>query len=364
MFFCIILIILSIVGTIFYKSDRTITGVILTLLTIIFVAVYGNADTQSYLLEYQSMIKPDWSDTEPLWMLVQFVFRHFDIPFWLFRCVCFLIGVLLIKKTIDKITCDKNVILLFYAIYPFMMDCVQLRNFVAMSILIFGLGFLVEKNKKGVLRFCVCVILCSLIHNVFIIYIFFVFIPWVEYRKFIVALFAFCIMLVFFMKKIPTIALMLFGNYHNGTYANKYVLGGMVSMRMTIALLVFYMLNLFLLVVSIKIFHTAEENGYIEERYKDDVITLIKVCMAGLITFVLNLYSMDFARIYRDIIFITYALVWQASYYCRYKILLRIALVAMIGWGLYVFVYYPYSDTVFWPTLHNNHVFEYLSFDY
>lgn len=360
--FYIIMVVYSIVGTFFYKRDKVITSVIFTLLAIIFTAVYGNADTQSYLLEYENMFSPDWTDTEPLWMLIQFFFRQINTPFLVFRLIIFTLAFCLIKQTISMITQDKNVILLLYAIYPFMLDCVQMRNFFAMAILIYGIGLLIQNNRLSILKYCFCVFLCTLIHNVFIIYILFACIPWMKYKKFITLLIAFFATLVIFMNRVPTIALMIFGNYHNGSYAKKYVTGGVVSVRLSIALLLFYSLNIILLLISVQIYRTAKGNDCIESEYEKKVVEFAKISMAGLVTFVLNLYSMDFSRLYRNVIPITYAIVWQATYYCRHKILLRLALVSMTLLGIYIFVYWPYPDTVFWPTLQNNYIFDFLSF--
>lgn len=224
--FFVILLIASFWGTIRFKADKTVTGIILILLITVFVAEYGDADYQGYLLEYQNMVTPDWTDTEPLWMLAQFVFRKFKVPFVIFRSIVFLLGLFLMNKTISNITIDRNVILVFFFLYPFMMDCTQIRNYLAMSILIFGLKFLKKPYKAETVKFCITVIICFLIHNVFVVYLIFSIIPWVEYRKFVATLSITGVLALIFISKLPQIATFIFGNYHNGLYAYKYVRGG------------------------------------------------------------------------------------------------------------------------------------------
>lgn len=362
MIFFIFLLILSIIGSFKFKSDKTVTGIIAILLLIIFAAEYGDADYQSYWIEYQNMTIPNWNDTEPLWMWIQYFFRSLNMPFVIFRGIIFACGLCFIQKTLNIITADRNVILLLFFMYPFMMDCTQIRNYFAMSILILGLGFLIRKNRVDTFKFCCSVFVCTLIHNVFAIYIVLVVLPWVDYRKCIGLISFISVIALILIDKLPVYVMMLFGNYHGGLYAYKYVRGVRVSFSMTIALLVFYMLNLFLLLKSVSIYKNAKIEGAINESYENTVVESAKVCIAVIPFFVLNLYSMDFSRIYRNVILITYAVCWESSRYCKYTVILRAALVAMSIIGAYVFIYYPYSSTVFWPILANNSVFEFLSF--
>lgn len=366
MWLYIVCLAIMVILSVKFHYDKRVTYIALTFLAIIFVAVYGNADTEAYYYEYTNMLKPNWNDTEPLWMFIQYVFRTLKIPFWGFRLFIFFSGILLIFKTLSIVTKDKNIILLFYMIYPFMLDMVQIRNFLAMSILIYAIKYLIEERTHNLIKYIFLILAASLIHNVFIIYLVLIFIRIVkkiDYRFWIVVILLMFVGIMMIFDNISSIVLFLFGNYHGGGFARKYVMYGLVSNEMMLGLFGFYLLGFLGSMISHRIFVLAERTGkYDSTRYRQNDL-LIKCFVMLSLFYMLNLFSMDFARIYRNVLILVYGVMWEASKYTKNKFIMRVMLFIMALYGCWLFTYYAYPDSVFWPAIQNNYFFEWFNFE-
>lgn len=118
-------------------------------LTFIFMWVlyFGNTGNPD-LLSYESIYNTDNTTLEIGFRFIINLSKHFNIDFKTFVCIMSLICLLLVFGTISKFTTNTNYVIAFYFIYPFVLDVIQLRNFMALSIVIFSMRFLLINDKK------------------------------------------------------------------------------------------------------------------------------------------------------------------------------------------------------------------------
>lgn len=102
----------------------------------------------------------------------------FGLSYSLFKAAIYMIGLTLLTISINCISKRSQPAFLMYLIFPGVLDLIQIRFFLAASIIILGFIFLIK--FKGVFAFLSYVVMwaiASLIHNSCIFYILFAFIP-------------------------------------------------------------------------------------------------------------------------------------------------------------------------------------------
>lgn len=88
-----------------------------------------------------------------------------------FLIIYSLIGLLLIGSTIIKFTNKPGYVLALYFIYPFLMDIVQIRNFMAMAFIIFGIRYLFSSRKVDQFKYVFFVFLAASFQSVGLFYL-------------------------------------------------------------------------------------------------------------------------------------------------------------------------------------------------
>lgn len=103
------------------------------------------------------------------WLLCKFaVFLGLD--FSVFRKIYGLIGFTLMGSTAVRYTDKPYRVFLLYLLYPFLLDLVQIRHFMACAIIIFGIRYLEEFKKENVVKYIMCVLLAMTQHSSAIVY--------------------------------------------------------------------------------------------------------------------------------------------------------------------------------------------------
>lgn len=96
--------------------------------------------------------------------------RLAGLNFSAFRIVASAVALLLLTLFVCRYTRSVALVLALYLVLPFLYDVVQFRFFIASSIAIYGLHFLIEKRGKVRALYLVFVAVASLIHPACIIY--------------------------------------------------------------------------------------------------------------------------------------------------------------------------------------------------
>lgn len=349
------------------KSSKYVNYAFIILMGLMFVFVYENADTELYRLQYYASTKFDWTDTEPLWMILQTLGVKLKLSFEMFRCCVFGVSIYLVFKRINQFASERNLVLVLYLVYPFLIDMSQMRNFLAMSILVYAIPFLAEKTEKSLLKYIALILISTLIHNVFVFYIVLVFLWFwdVNLKVFSYILLISAGVILYFKDRIPSLVMYFFKNYHNGGFALKYVNTSGVSTTMGM-FLAFYYLMLFL--SGLYVNYVLNERR-IKELFSEEKLLVMNIYNKSIViltlTVILTLFSTDFLRISRNMMFIQYALMLEVTKYntkAISKVFYRFLMLVIVIMATAVFIYYSYPDTVFYPGLENNRFFEWFNF--
>ena len=146
------------------------------LLWILFSFCSEVPDYRNYAFVFQRL---NWGDDyhsveTGYWLLCKFaVFLGLD--FSVFRKIYGLIGLTLMGSTAIRYIDKPYRVFLLYFLYPFLLDLVQIRHFMACSIVIFGIRDLEEFKVENIVKYCLCVLLAVTQHSIAIVYLVFLF---------------------------------------------------------------------------------------------------------------------------------------------------------------------------------------------
>ncbi len=120
-------------------------------------------------------------------------FAHsLNLDYKTFRLFEYLIAFVLIHISLKKLIKNEEVFFLVYFIYPFFLDIIETRNFLAVSLLLFSLPYFLSSKKERKLLFLIIYLFSCLVHKIMFIYIpcfFFVNSTMLSKKKLIVFLF-------------------------------------------------------------------------------------------------------------------------------------------------------------------------------
>lgn len=105
--------------------------------------------------------------------MLQRISTFCGLNFFQFRILVFGVCFGLIYNTAKRYTNNICMFVLFYALFYSVMDGEQLRNFIAFSIIVFGIQFLIDEKKGGVRKYIICNIIAMQFHFMAISYFLF-----------------------------------------------------------------------------------------------------------------------------------------------------------------------------------------------
>lgn len=143
---------------------------------------YENYRNVSNISEITNMTGYDNSirNVELGYSFISFAFAKAGIPYNIYRAITFLICSLLVIVTFSQISNNYSYFLSLYFLYCFLFDIQQIRNFIAISIIIFSFKYLISGK---VVRYIACVIIASLFHFTAIIFLLFLIVLVKDYDK-------------------------------------------------------------------------------------------------------------------------------------------------------------------------------------
>jgi len=156
------------------KSSKIVSALLLILMWVLYGWNTGNADYMSYNIGYyyNAVSNINWSKEVGFQLLCK-LFYKFGLQYNQFLVIISIIGLVLITSTVRRYTKNVAFILAIYFIFPFMLDVVQVKNFMAMAIVVFALRFLIEKKKWGKVKYIILVMFASTLHYVALFYFLF-----------------------------------------------------------------------------------------------------------------------------------------------------------------------------------------------
>ena len=140
-----------------------------------------NPDYAEYERRYINLIQS--SHTGLFLFVFEFVFNKLGCSYQFFRFIeCFL-SLLLLSKTVTRYSTNPIFVFSLYLIYPFLLDSVQLGNFISYSIVLYSLKYLEEPFTKGGIKYIFGVLIASQFHILSIVYIIFLLVYVKSIRK-------------------------------------------------------------------------------------------------------------------------------------------------------------------------------------
>lgn len=123
-----------------------------------------NPDREPYIENYAGLASGQGDPNfEAGYQALVWVFTTLGAPFELFHLCAVLTGLMLISSTVTRFSRRPALVFAMYAAYPMFWDYVQVRNFLAMALLIYAAQFIIGQ-KKSVLRYVLGVAIASSLH--------------------------------------------------------------------------------------------------------------------------------------------------------------------------------------------------------
>lgn len=172
----------------------------------------ANPDYNTYKLMYDYSYMPQYKNHfEWGYMFLTRIFFSRGVSYSDFRLVLYIIGFGILIMGISRFTKNMGSFVWVFAIFPFFFEAVQTRNFLMVSIALFGLSFLQEKNLKNILITSFFIFLSGSMHSMG--YVFFLVIPlWLvnrKYLKIIIKVFISIIVILIIVNFIPGVTNLL-----------------------------------------------------------------------------------------------------------------------------------------------------------
>ena len=149
------------------KRDRLIPFLACFLLILL---MGGQTNNPDYLI-YKNIFNGDFYSKDPGFGCVIRFLKLLGFTDENFRLGISLIGFTLISITVFRFLNDRRLFYVLYAIYPFMYDVVQARNFLVMSIITFTIPFLINPNTKKRIFYAISILMASTVQKVAILYL-------------------------------------------------------------------------------------------------------------------------------------------------------------------------------------------------
>ena len=180
----IVIFITAIILGMICQRSKFITSVQLAICTVIFSFNTKNPDYEGYLGTYNSIKEKGiyweyFQRYDPLYKMSVRICNALGLSFNAFRLVVFVFSMLLMYNGIKTLTKRTGLVTSLYMLFPFVMDCIQLRNFIAEAVIVFSVRYLIDGNdlktrKKNMVKYVLCVVVATMFHFVAAFYIIFI----------------------------------------------------------------------------------------------------------------------------------------------------------------------------------------------
>jgi len=158
------------------REVRLLSIFFLLFLIVIFCGNNENPDYVGYKFKYDSIKNHNATDfifSDPYigFNILQFISHAIGLNYQEFLFIVALLGYALIIDTLHYFHANMSYVLLLYLFYPFFYDVIQIKNFLAMSIVIYSIRYLLDNTKLATLKYVVLIIVASLFHIVSVSYL-------------------------------------------------------------------------------------------------------------------------------------------------------------------------------------------------
>ncbi|OQO70410.1 hypothetical protein BH747_06845 [Enterococcus villorum] len=150
------------------KNNKLVLLLSVVILGLIFAGGTENTDMVYYKATYFDDARIKYKATEfGFYYFVQFC-RQFQLGLFGMRGLVFFLSALLIGATVKKYCVNNHLFVIIYTLFLFFIDAIQLRNLLAIAIVVYSFPYLLE-NKR--LKYFVGIVVASLFHTISLFYL-------------------------------------------------------------------------------------------------------------------------------------------------------------------------------------------------
>lgn len=275
------------------------------------------------------------------------------------------IGLSLIASTARKYSTNHAIMFILYFIYPFLVDIVQIRNFMAMALVIFATRYLVTNENKDYLKYIIFVLLASTFHYSALFYMLFLLVKIKSYKKLIYVTLAMVIIGLFARSLFPSIV----GRFLSMERYGSYFSDGTSFYRIILffiyfcvsATLTYYVYKRIKSDNSVGPLHEADKKKREQHAFAEVVM---KINILIFVAYVLVLVDVNFIRLIRNILPLNYIVFSMIKPKYRITKNVNVLVHSWIFWtfvalssGIFLFVI-SYQGVVY-PVFNNNLVLDF-----
>lgn len=148
------------------RSDFLALGLMLILYFTVFNCT-NDPDYRNYITIYDSCM----TQIEPGYLLFETIGHILGRTYFQFRAVVIALSYTLIWAALTKADANKNLVLALYAVFPFTLDAIQIRNLIAAAIVIFSVVSLLTDEKHSKVRYTAGILIAACFHVVSLVYL-------------------------------------------------------------------------------------------------------------------------------------------------------------------------------------------------
>jgi len=362
------------------KNSKSIAMFMLILLWVLYGWNTDNADYMNYNAGYYyNADSPINYSYQIGFQLLSKLLYKLGLEYSGFLIVISMMGLILITSTIRRYTKNVAFVLAMYFIFPFMLDVVQVKNFLAMAIVVFALRFLIEKRRMGRFKYIFFIVLASTFHYVALFYLVFLLkeiwnVKKLTYYSITIATVGVAIS---YTDLIPRLVAKITSNVRVYVwFTNKMNLGIIVVLLIHVSTL-FLVHYAYKRIKNAEIKYSQESIVNSKKRYLNKsfvkpnraapkffninmnfVNFTYKINIISLLAFPLYVFNMSFFRVYRNIFIINYMLfsifLFNIKYDKNEKLLCNFLLFFYVIIMAAYYIIIPHYDSVFLAVLQNN----------
>jgi len=320
-------------------------------------------DTMNYKIMYDNSYYASMSDSyEKGFLLLQKAGWWFNFDYPTFRTIVTAISLFLIYSTLVKLKANVFYVFLFYLSFAVFIDTVQIRNFFAFSVVIFGLRYLTIKTNSSTYKFLLSIFIASSIHISSIIYLLLLLVNYKNLKSIIKPIIFLTITLCFIIfllgNKVPFLNEIMY-SLDGGERLEGYTSG--VTQFGFLYPIIIHLFNLFLIYkayriivnkndLNLKSFRSKEYINFIKNVF----FIILWINIITILFFPLYMYNVQFIRLTRNLIFINllaFSLIQAPLLKLSFKVIILNmgVILSMAFWFYFTFIVQNHIDDVIIP---------------
>lgn len=345
-----ILLLINFILTILKGRGKFFTAILLVFMWVLFWGNNENPDYLNYktLYDMVSYSGVGYSTSQIGFVLIMKFALLLGFEYHHFLMLISFVGMYLIYDTVKRYSNKPQLVFLLYFIHPFLLDVVQIKHFLAMSIVVYSFRYLEQEGISHSIRYVIGVFVAFSIHAISIVFLPIIFIKKVKINKLykmviLVLLIGIPLVYTNFFQLVSSWFVDIQRVEHY--FLDKPRFGFFIQFFIQgfIFLLVFYSKNV--------LERHQESNKFMDLIYRANLYLLI--------LFPLYMINGNFERGFRMIMILNYIIL--SNFYSISKKKERLSiLVLILTFVFLLFMYYIFmhnKDTVFFKIFENNMLF-------